>query len=229
MEKFREWLHFRESVTVRVADYDEKQPPKDISELGYAVKTQLHRTVPEFNQGTNPEGFTIDGLDVSAQQGVMNFYPAGIPDAAIPKILKAIKYFLGEHGVKFGEFKEDQSGMFRGEKVYRIPVQITQQPKNAPPDINMANETAQVIFHGLLNLPINQKSISATDLLFRLSTLTDFNIQKAIQKPSTTQKPGQAQFVSFGIDESRIRRHIEALRQLAQWCVDNHYDTIELV
>ena len=227
--KFSKWVQLKESVTVQVANYDEKQPPKDISELGYTIKTQLYRTVPEFSKSTNPEGFTIDGGDVSAQQGVMNFYPAGIPDAAIPKILKAIKYFMGEYGVKYGEFKEDKSGMFTGEKVYRIPVQITQQPQNAPPEVNMSNETAHVIFNSILNLPANQHSINASDLLFKLSQVNDFNIKNNVQKPSTTQKPGQAKLVDFGIDESRIKRHLDALHQLAQWCVDNHYDTLELV
>lgn len=225
--EFKEWLN--ESVTVQVADYNEEQPPKDIADLGYVMKNKLHRAIPEFNKGTNPERFTIDGFDVSAQQGIMNFYSAGIPDEAIPKILKAIKYFLGEFGVKFGEFKEDKSKLFTGEKVYRIPVQITQHPKNPPPEVNMANATAQLIFNKLLNLPSSQTTINARDLLFRLSTLTDFNLQNAVQKPSMSQQPGKAQFIDFGIDESRIRKHIEGLRQLAQWCVDNHYDTLEFV
>lgn len=217
---------FFESVTVRVADYNEEQPPESISYLGYAIISKLRRAVPEFNKGTNPEGFTIDGLDVDATEGVMNFYPQGIPDQAIPKILKAIKYYLGEFGAKFGEFKEDQSNMFKGEKVYRIRVQLTQKAHNKPPEINMANGAFDVVFHKVLNMPSNFGGhISARDLLIKIDSTSDFTI--SIQKSSTTKEPGKAKFIEFGIDEERIRRHLDGLRQLAKWAIDNDYDSLE--
>jgi hypothetical protein len=214
-------------VTFKVADYQDVRGPRNLADLGYAVKNQLHRAVPEFNQGTNPEGFTIDGLDVWKTDGTMNFYPAGIPKAAIPKVLAAIKYYLGESGAKFGEFTEDRSGLFTGETVYRIPVKLRKATGGGPEEVNVTNVSAATML-GLLNVPEHlQGSASARDLLIRIDNLTEPDIRRVVSPPSVSQRPGAATVISGGMDEARVRRTLDALRTLAKWAIDNDYDTIQ--
>lgn len=222
--QFKLWLV--ETVSVVIKDYTTRDSPENIHSLSIDVKEKL-RGIPEFNQGTNPEGFGIDGYNTEAKEGILNFYPQGMPDQAIPKILKAIKYYLGEFGATFGEFKEDLSNLFRGEKVYRIPVRIQRQNTNKPPQINMANKVARIIFNQILNYPSDTHTIQVNDLLFKLSMANDFNIKQATKEP--IQQTGKVKVLEGEIDEERIRRHLQGLHELSQWAIQNHYDTLELV
>ena len=65
-------------------------------------------------------------------------------------------------------------------------------------------------------------------MLWKSQNVDDFNIKQSIKAPSVEQKPGKAKFVDGGVDEQRIRRNLDALHKLAQWAMDNKYDTISI-
>jgi len=223
---FKQWLN--ESVTFTIADHNEDKTPKNISDLGFAVKIWLYRNVPDFQKSTNPEGFAPDGLhELFETQGTMNFYPKGIPEDSISKVMSAIKYYLGELGVQFGEFKKDKSNLFRGETVYRISVKMNVGKKDEPQEVNMANQMANTILD-MLNIHQGlQGRISVRDLLMKIDNLPDYNIKKHVQEPSVEQEPGHAMLISGGVDETRIKRHLDGLRALAKWAIDHHYDALQ--
>lgn len=225
---FKQWLN--ESVSVRVQDYHEDNLPKDLDELANAVRIKISG-LPGFNQASNSEILAPDGLDVGSVAGKLNFYTQGIPEDNISKIMSAIKFYLKELGAEFGLPQQAVSNMFQGQPVIRIPVSIQPSKQNRPPEVNMANGVAEVIFNKVLNMTgvnLNMYSISARDLLIKLENVPQFTIRQSIVKPNTSQEPGKAKFIDFGIDEQRIQRHLEALIQLCRWAIENGYDTLSL-
>jgi hypothetical protein len=226
---FKQWLV--ESVTVSVKDAINEDPPSNIYDLSTYIKEKL-RAIPGFNDGTNPELFTIDGYATDSPEGVLNFYPQGIPEKQIPKILQGALYYLDSLKVKHGEPKHDKSGMFKGEDVIRIPVKISPFERKNAPEMNMANGMADHLFR-MLNMDsfvnnsnMHGSSISAHDLLIKIDSMPDFQISQNVVKPSVSGK--NKNFHDFGMDEDRIRRNLEQLRAIAKWAIDNDYTELEL-
>jgi hypothetical protein len=219
MKKFNEWLN--ESVSITIKDYTASSY-KDIYELSWNIGSKV-RHLPGANKATNSEFLTIDGGDTWKTEGVLNFYHQGIPPENLPKILSAISYYLKEAGVEIGQWKTDISNLFK-EPVARIAVKMHPQG-GAAPEVNMANEMAEIIFHGILNLPrfnVNNFEIAAADLLIKLGSVNDFAIKNAVQEPTR-----QKNLISTGVSEDRIRRHLENLEKLAHWATENGYQELQ--
>ena len=226
--KFKQWIV--ESVTVSVKDVVNEDPPNNVYDLSVHIREKL-RKIPGFNQGTNPELFTIDGY-TDGPEGVLNFYPQGIPQDKIQKILQGALYYLDSLKVQHGEPKYDKSGMFKGEDVIRIPVKISPFERKNAPEMNMANGMADHLFR-MLNMDsfvnnnsMHDSSISAHDLIIKIDSMPDFQIGQNVVKPSVSGK--HKNFHDFGMDEDRISRNIEQLRAIAKWAIDNGYTDLEL-
>ncbi len=219
--KFKEWLI--ESVTITVKDVVNEDPPNNVYDLSVYIKEKL-RKIPGFNDGTNPELFTIDGY-TDGPEGVLNFYTKNIPPDKVPKILQGALYYLDSLKVQHGQPKHDKSGMFKGEDVIRIPVKITPFERKNAPEMNMANGMADHLFR-MLNLDYmadDSGIISAHDLLIKIDNMPDFQVGQSVVKPSVNKN-----FHNSGMDEDRMRRNIEQLRTIAKWAIDNGYTDLEL-
>lgn len=223
MKGFSSWIN--ESVQVSVKDYE---PPENLFRNTYELSqhlTQLLMPIPGFNQGTNSELLTIDGLDTRAKRGILNLYTQGIPHESIPKILKGIKYYLDSFHIKHGEFKHDKSNLFTGEDVIRIPIFSMPEAGQRAPEVSMSNDVGNVIFRELLNMNINvnDHEVSARELLWKLQSISNTSVNKNTTKPKKINN-----FIDGGISEERLQRQINDLIALAQWAINNDYDTIQL-
>lgn len=225
---FKQWLI--ESVTVSVKDVVNEDPPSNVYDLSVYIREKL-RKIPGFNDGTNPELFTIDGY-TDGPEGVLNFYPKDIAPDKIPKILQGALYYLDSLKVQHGEPKHDKSGMFKGEDVIRIHVKIQPFKRQNAPEMNMANGMADHLFR-MLNMDsfvnnsnMHDSSISAHDLLIKIDSMPEFQIGQNVVKPSVSGK--NKNFHDFGIDEERMLRNLEQLRTIAKWAIDNGYTDLSL-
>lgn len=154
----------KESVTITVPDAREEYPDlhtiMDISfELSNKVLSPiLHTFTPEEldyfkKNGRGYETITIDGYNVDAETGILNFYIVGIPPKYIPTILNSIKSHLDNLGIEVGEISDpEQSNMFKS-KVIRIPIISNAASKMEKiPELNLANRNFSVLFHNILGI-----------------------------------------------------------------------------
>jgi hypothetical protein len=223
VNNFKKWL--TESVTFEPEGY-EASDVKDIADLGYKVRAWLHQHAPLSQKATNPEGiFTIDGLNTHLKKGTMNLYPTGVPETEWAKIVNGAVYAIGEMGVKHGKFRKEQSGTFHPDVVYRIDVEIPDS-QNRAPEVNMSNDMADLVLQ-LMGMR-GVQSLQSRELLWKIQSINDFQIDKAVEPAKVDKKPGKADVHFGGVDKERIQRNIKALHDLAQWAVDNDYDTIAM-
>lgn len=217
---FYEWL-LTETISIHIVGYQPNDLPQNITDLSYYLALNMDK-VPEFKQGQRPfyEKITIDGLDVDAPSGVINFYHHGM--TALPKLISGIKYYLDELKVKYGEFKNDTSRMFQ-EPVIRIPILQIPISKKPLTDANMANQVAYHIFRDLFNMREIPQTMSARDLLIKIDSLNDFQIKNAVVPASQDKN-----HFDMGIDEERIRRKLAELRTICQFAIDNDYDELSI-
>jgi len=203
MKSFNEWMDLRESVTFSIQDWQpSRQVAKNISDLGYSISSKLMKQFgKEYETGDMQhiwDKFTMDGYDVDAKDGTMNFYSGGMDEKVVNKIIEAIKYYLKEYGAKLvGPIRQDKSGMFKDKEgksidVVRFPVQITETIE-LPPELNVANRNAEIIVKEILQIPgeYYNGTISARDLLMKTSQLSDFAKGMLPIAPSTQEPSWQ--------------------------------------
>jgi hypothetical protein len=229
MKNFLEWLTLMETVSVYVKDYNSGEKLNNLYDLSWWLTKRLQK-IPAFNQATNPEVLTIDGIDVHAPTGRLNFYTAGIPKDAISKILAGIKYYLDELKVKYGPFQTDKSKLFKTE-VIRIPIfhlPTQQKAGELPPEFNITNDSADYLFKGILGYSTLEEleSINVRDLLQRIQNLPEYSIKPI--PPSDQKGEKGARVINFGLDEERIKRYLETLEKLAMWAINHGYDYLTI-
>ncbi len=225
--RFAEWYPLNETVNVEIDGYDRPEKRGNIWDIANALKRRIAR-MPGASQGTNVEGLTIDGLDVDAQQGRLNYYVKGIGIEHLEGIQKALKMHLDEMGVKYGPFHMDKSEMFKGEPVIRIPIlQISKQEETGPPELNMANENALLIFRNVLGYPDFQvgHTFDARDLLNRIRSLGPIDIEGSA-RPAMAGQGGNVQSYRGEYSTDMIKDRLNRLEQIAQWAIDNDYDEL---
>lgn len=142
-------------------------------------------------------------------------------------------------------YKEKNRDM-RKTRVIRIPIlQIPKANVNEPPEVNMANSNAVLIFRDILKFePTHDQNadgspdpfadagtefgnIDAWQVLQRIDqALRGGSIDIHQRDPYTKQQPGNATIHHGGYDASSIKRRLEQIRQIAQWAVDNGYSQL---
>jgi len=242
MKSFKEWAILKESVTFTVKDWrPSKQTARDLLELSYHINSRLAemagRDAYKSGDMTNVmEKFTIDG-DAFGTEGGLNFYSGGMNEALVKKLVEAAKYYIGEFGAELtGPIRKDKSGLYKSEKgepveVHRFPVRIKEEEaEERPPELNVANRNAGIIIRDMLNLPSQMSdygSITAPDLLMKLSQLSDFSKGMLPIAPTAERGKGGAMFHDAGLSAEQIERYAEILEQMARWAIENDYDYIQ--
>lgn len=167
--------------------------------------------------------FTVDGDYLNQPKGILNFYSGGMDPALVQKCLNAIKYLLGEYGAKLtGPITKDISRLYETE-TYRFPVSV-ENKENIAPELNVTNMAAQKIVQDMLQMhgeDVYAGSVSVSDLLFKLGSLSGFSIQNMQTEPEVSKNS-----YSFGFDEERLQRYINELTRMAVWAKEHEYDTI---
>jgi hypothetical protein len=171
----------------------------------------------------------MDGLDVDAQEGNLNFYAGDLSAYIVKKAVATIQYFAKEHQAQVtGPVQQDISRMFKV-PVYRIPVKLAKMTEDRPPEMNVSNANAAIILQDLLNQPsenVDGGSISARELLMKLGSVSDFSKQMTMKAPSQEVGKRGAAFYDGGVSEQQIERYLFTLEKMARWAIEHNYDEI---
>lgn len=222
MKTFLEWL-LGESATFAIKG---TESPKNLDYAVYSLANDVARKFPASFTNRSPfEEIALDGLATGQDHGVINFYSHEKPDAE--KILKAIPYLAGEHGMKItGPIKQDISGSRDGQTVYRIPVSFENKTADPPPELNVAEANARELLAmlNLYNPSVGLYSdLDVRELAMKLSTATDFHTQMTARAPEE-----EGNFYSGGLSQEQLQRYLDTLESMVQWAIKNDYDTIEI-
>ena len=231
--------YLQESVTFFIADVDKEV--ENLLELSqkllwgdyitdFANKFFSEEEKNWFSENRKPlEWITADGGHEFAKNGILNVYLTPIPERWQEKFLSAIKYYIVEFGGKVtGSVIKNKSSMYDSD-VYRIPVEIVVNSKNNPPELNISTANARAIFVDVLNYSDEYFSeypnVPANELLMKIEQVEDneYQIQSAARETEI-----EGNFISVGLDEEKIKRILNSLKDICNWAIDNNYTYISL-
>lgn len=171
---------------------------------------------------------TIDGYDTESKEGNINLYLEAIPQKIIPDLVSFIKYYIDEfNGELIGEPFQEKS-QSRNSDVIRFPIKIKEDFQN-PPELNVANATARALIIDILNYSEdtleNYEPLNARELLMKIESIEDNDYQ--LQKGVRPEKR-QGNMIDFGLSKERIKTLLDALKNLVEYAIENHYTYINL-
>lgn len=233
MRNFLEWVELNEGMSVMVADYNYSDDIKSIEDVCYKLMTKL--IFPMINSGklktSTPhihDIITPDGDYYSSGSEVINFYTHDFDEQSINAIMSGIKYYLDEMHIKYGQFKKERSGMHNSE-VFRIPVLSLKKTNNNAPSLDLSNTNAILIFRELLGYPGEHSFIiNAKELYNKILSLTDDQIKIHVRDMYSSQRPGSALHISYGLSFGDIKLRLEEIKKIALWAINNEFDTISV-
>ena len=186
-----------------------------------------------FDKQRMPEILSPDGNDFDKPTGIINFYVAGIPENRIKEILENVREQLDNLNVVYGTFKVDKSKMLKS-NVIRIPILKNDNKYQGPPEMNVSNFSARILFHDMLgfedqgqyySMPIDQLEKS----LAEWNDLSDEEMMQKLEKhtsPASIEKDGGATIISGGWDYDRLYNYISQLNDIVKWAKDHGYKYI---
>lgn len=169
------------SVHIKDADYTKYDTLWDLSShlqrIAYAILEKLPPDQKQYFQRNRPaELLTIDGLDdMDSKTGILNLYYSGYTQNTLETILKEVKDELKKLNIKHGEFKLEQSNMYKY-KVIRIPILGIDNKYEGAPTLNMSNRNAFHIFKNVLQFEPDDDhgasfSVDANELKQRVESI----------------------------------------------------------
>lgn len=185
-------------------------------------------------QGKSSETIVPDGAyDIDAPTGVINFYLAGIPKRFVIPILNKIKETLNSNNIKYGRFKANKSGMY---KSYVIRIPITENPNEykGPPELNLSNSNARVLYQDILGF----ESEDGTSYSFTVDELEDAikpyidaagKLIPFTELPSDEQGDTGPRMIGGGRNLNQLYRYIERLQEVIKWCREHNYKYLYVV
>jgi hypothetical protein len=237
MKKFSQWLN--ESMTVSIQDHDHHNDIKNLDDLANFLKRKVYyplenKLSPEELENIRNGGstshmiITPDGGYYNGENNIINFYSHGL-EKYYNTIMNGIKYYLDELKIKYGPFKIDTSGMFQNQ-VTRIPIINFKPSDNAAPMINLSNANAYLIFNNLLGFHPDDGgfTIPAVDLLRKIEEIEKDQIDLHARDPYSTKTQNGPTFHHMGLDSAAITQRLNIIKNIAQWAIQNHYDTISV-
>jgi len=171
---------------------------------------------------------TLDGYDTGAKKGNINLYLQAIPTKIIPKLISFVKYYIDEfNGELTGEPYQEKSTS-RDSDVIRFPIKIKEEAQNAP-ELNLANATAYALINDILNYPSdtfeNYEPLNARELLMKIESIedNDYILDKGVRPE---ERDGN--MIDVGLSKERIKTLLDALKNLVEYAIENHYTYINL-
>ena len=233
MRNFLEWVELNEGMSVMVADYNYSDDIKSIEDIcNILMKNLVYPMLSSGKLKTSAphvhDTITPDGDYYSSGNEVINFYTFDFDEESINAIMSGIKYYLDGMHIKYGQFKKEQSGMHNS-AVFRIPVLSLKKTNNAAPSLDLSNTNAILIFRELLGYSGEHHfSINARELYNKVLSLTDDQIKIHSRETYSSQRPGAALHVSYGLSFSDIKLRLEEIKKIALWAINNQFDTISV-
>jgi hypothetical protein len=235
-------LNKKATMDVRVSDFDYPVSKKTISDIGNYLQNYILYKTDFYNQLTDfekaywkknkvPEFITMDGFDVDAETGTINIYLVGLPERTYSVIYDYLIKLLTKEGFKFEATENlEDSKMFKS-KVMRIKVldnPYANQIEDKPPELNMANENAKLIFEKVLkyNLSDSFLEIPVFDIVNRINKITEEKIEENERPWSRNWGPGKVEMISGGLYSEDIKERLNRIKQIAQWALDHGYKRI---
>jgi len=191
------------------------------------ISYKLGELAPDGNDALNTDGGTINfyfNTDVSSDNkyGFKN-----MPYNTAMKHVEAIKYWLNDANIDVESVSEpEQSNSYENRHVIRFDIaDWPEAPENeAPESGSIENETAKAIMDMLGYGKEDAYTVDAKNILYRIREfLTQKDVDKKVEQPKVTDR-----FIYGGRSSERILRHVKKIEQIAQWAVDNGYETITM-
>lgn len=229
-----------ESMDVRIKDADYKNRLDNILNVCVYLENKLYNIINSFtpeqkeyyDKNRVAELISPDGDGAFKTKGIINFYLRPIPPDLINKFIQAIKYYLQEVNIKYAQFYEEDSNSWKNSRVVRIPILEIPKEDAGPPELNLSNINAHLIFNDVLGfkgVDNYHYVISARDLLIKIDNLPDFVSDINARSNNITKGSSGATFMDFGYSGDQIRQRLQKIRQIAIWAIENNYDTIIVV
>ena len=192
-----------ESMNVYVSGYDFNSEIKSIEDIcGILERKVLHPILSKLPENEREqakvhpyyERIVPDGSYHSQGEQVINFYTAGFTPQTEAKMLQGINYFLKELGVKFQQIAGGKSGMWNS-NVVRFRIDDFKKTENPPPQLNLSNDNATLIFRDVLNFPEVEggggfSGISPQELYMRIENLPPFQADIHQREPYAQRRKG---------------------------------------
>ena len=226
--------YINESVTLYVKDHKYDDYPDDVLGVIHHLwsKINMSRWWKEGGRDwIDSDTIAPDGMDALEPKGTINFYAGLTKLGDSPELAEA---FLGElrqwiEGLDIPTQVRgpERSNSFRGAPlVYRIDIDIPEKNIEDPPLLQMSNSNAHEVFENVLDI-YDPGNIDARDLLIRIdSYINDIDIRAGVREPRDERTEAGARVIDQGIDEDYIKTRLDQIRSIAEWAIENGYNTL---
>jgi hypothetical protein len=240
MNNFKNWLKITEGMSVNVVGHSESDVIRDLDSICHQIQSKLvsplWAKLPKENKeqiqklgGLHHGTVTPDGAYYSDGHQVINLYTEGWPDEFVSKLISGLKYYLDSFKVKYGQFKQETSGMFGG-GVIRVPILSFDKTKNVPPPLHLNNLNAKLIFSDILGLNYSEEGfeIAPEELVFKIDSYEREKLGIHSRDAFSQKAKDGPQIFHGGIDSDGIENRLNSIRAIAKWAIDNHYSAISV-
>ncbi|RTK96131.1 MAG: hypothetical protein EKK64_04840 [Neisseriaceae bacterium] len=241
MNTFKNWLYLNEGMSVSVVGHSEEDVIRDLDSICNNIREKL--VVPLWNKlpeeskkqiqkagGLSSGTIVPDGSYYETGEQVINLYTNGWPEEFVPKLLSGLKYYLDSLKIKYGPFKQEQSGLFGGD-VVRVPVLSFDKTKNVPTPLHLNNLNAKLIFSDILGFAGDESGygeIPPEELLFKIDSYEREKLAIHARDAFGQKTKNGPQYFQGGIDIEGIESRLQTIRSIAKWAIDNHYSGISV-
>lgn len=222
----------RETMSVFVTNYDYHPFNELLDVIFYLqrkvpISYKLGELAPDGNDALNTDGGTINfyfntNVPEDNEYGFKN-----MPYNTAMKHVKAIEYWLNDANITIDSIAgPEESNSYENRHVVRFNiVGWPEAPENeAPESGSIENETAKAIMDMLGYGKEDAYTVNAKNILYKIREfLTQKDVDQRVEEPSVT-----GNIIYGGRSSERILRHVKKIEQIAQWAVDNGYETVTI-
>jgi hypothetical protein len=171
---------------------------------------------------------TLDGYATDEKKGNINLYTRAVPSQIIADLVSFIKYYIVEFNAELTGEPYQEKSKSRDSDVIRFPIKMKEEVEN-PPELNLANATARALIIDILNYPDETletyESLNARELLMRIETIedNDYILDKGVRPEDINGNK-----IDIGLSKERIKTLLDALKNLTEYAIQNHYTYINL-
>ena len=227
------------SMNVMIPDYKYPRKKDTVLDIAYLLMDYLE---PFFNKLTGfeleywkknriPDFITSDGDDYDKETGTINVYLKGLPERTYPILNNIISKALTKEGFQFTPPIIENSNMYES-KVMRI--KITNNPysnqNNQPPELNLANDNAILIFQKILGYDLSESyaEFPIFDLMHKINKLTNEKIEENERPWSRDWGKGKAELITGEYNLEQIQRTINKIKEIANWALQHGYKRLSI-
>jgi len=181
-----------------------------------------------FSANKSFDFITLDGYDTASKKGNINLYTKAVPSQIIPDLVSFIKYYIVEFNAELTGEPYQEKSTSRDSDVIRFPIKMKEEVEN-PPELNLANATAYALINDILNYPSdtfeNYKPLNARELLMKIEIIedNDYILDKGVRPEDINGNK-----IDIGLSKERIKTLLDALKNLTEYAIQNHYTYINL-